>query len=87
MMKMVTIILAGTKRGVPPRVCIMLHPLAIETPRPMRKPPNRDRKISVLLGFLILKCPLVGAETKEPITVPKPHMPEIRIIFQRSPDI
>ena len=87
MMKMVTIMLAGTKRGVPPRLCIMLHPLAIETPSPMRKPPNRDLKISVLLGFLILKCPLVSAETKEPITVPKPHMPEIRIIFQSSPDI
>ena len=87
MMKIVVIILAGTKSGVPPRLCIMLHPLAIETPNPIRKPPNRDLKISVLLGFLSLKCPLVRAETKEPIMVPKPHMPEIKIIFQSSPDI
>ena len=86
-MKMVTIILDKTKRGVPPRLCIMLHPLAIETPTPIRKPPNRDLKISVLLGFLSLKCPLVRAEMKEPIMVPKPHIPEIRIIIQSSPDI
>lgn len=84
---MVVIILAGTKRGVPPKLCIILHPLAIETPSPIRKPPNRDLKISILLGFLSLKCPLVRADTKEPKMVPKPHMPEIRIIFQSSPDI
>lgn len=87
MMKIDAIILAGMKSGVPPRICSMLHPLVIETPSPIRKPPNRDLKISVLLGFLSLKCPLVMAETKEPIIVPKPHMPEIRIIFQSSPDI
>ena len=86
-MKIVAIILAGTKSGVPPRLCIILHPLAIETPSPIRKPPNRDLKISIRLGFLSLKCPLVMAETKEPIIVPKPHIPEIRIIIQSSPDI
>ena len=72
MMQAPAMMLCNDSRGTPPKMLVILHPIAVTAPKPIRSPPkNCFNKVKPSLGSLNLNSLEITALKIAPMRMPK----------------